>query len=78
MNTAEKAIERSKSHDEIVTIDYDADAGETLAAECDDSVHGNGVTEYWANDPDSETKMLWRVHMRDEGEPGGLNYGRAP
>ena len=67
-NVAEQAIQRSESHDEIVTIDYDAEGAETLAAECDDSVHANGMTEYWANDPDSEDGMTWRVHMRDATE----------
>ena len=62
---ARQAIERSESHDEIVTLDYDVDAIETLQAECDSSVHGNDMTEFWANDPASETKMLWRVHVRD-------------
>jgi hypothetical protein len=63
-NVADRAIECSKSHNEIVTIDYDSEAETALAAACDDSVAANGVTEYWADDPDSETAMLWRVHMR--------------
>lgn len=64
--TAEQAIERSVSHNEVVTIDYSEEAELTLSAECDDSVSANGVTEYWANDPESETAMLWRVHMRND------------
>lgn len=62
---AKTAIDRSESHDEIVTIDHDADAFVDLEAQCDDNVHANGVTEFWANDPESEDKMTWRVHMRD-------------
>lgn len=61
---AEQAIERSKSHDEIVTIDYDQAAYEELRAECDDIIDANDVTEFWSDDPDSEDGMLWRVHVR--------------
>jgi hypothetical protein len=64
--TAKAAIDRSESHDEIVTIDYDADAFAALKAASSDYASADGVTEFWRNDPDSETAMTWRVHMRDE------------
>jgi hypothetical protein len=67
MNTvAANAIDRSISHTEIVTIDYDSDAASDLSVECDDNVSANGVTEYWGtNDEGNE----WRVHMRDQQLP---------
>ncbi len=72
---ASQAIERSESHNEIVTIDYDAIGAEYVAAECDDSIVANHVTEYWANDPNSEDGMLWRVHMRHPVKVERLPYG---
>ena len=67
MNTvAANAIERSISHNEIVTIDYDRDAASDLSVECEDNVSANGMTEYWGtNDEGNE----WRVHMRDQALP---------
>jgi len=61
--TAKEAIDRSRSHDEIVTIDYDAEVLVALESECDGSVKANGVHEFWGNDSDSENDMLWRVHV---------------
>lgn len=64
---AQEAIERSRSHDEIVTLDaFDEDDYQTLLVECDDNVDANGMLEFWADDPDSDTEMLWRVHMPAE------------
>lgn len=60
--TAEQAIARSSSHDEIVTLDYDAAAVETLLVECDDLVDGNTCLEFYGTDDGSE----WRVHVRHE------------
>jgi hypothetical protein len=71
MNTvAADAIDRSISHTEIVTIDYDSDAASDLSAASDDSVEANGLTEYWGTDDDGNE---WRVHMRDEVR-GGAGY----
>lgn len=67
MNTvAANAINRSISHTEIVTIDYDSDAASDLSAASDDSVEANGLTEYWGTDDDGNE---WRVHMRDQDLP---------
>lgn len=58
---ANSLIERSISHHEIVTVDYDATTAEDLTAACDDSVEANGATEYWGTDDDGNE---WRVHLR--------------
>lgn len=72
MNTvAQSAIERSVSHNEIVTIDYDAEAAIDLSLESDDSADGEGVTEYWGTD---EAGNEWRVHVRDEVRRGTGYY----
>ena len=58
--TAEQAIEHSKSHDEIVAIDYDVAGIETLLAECDGCSESADVFEFWANesvDLDAQCKM---------------------
>ena len=54
--TAAEAIDRSRSHDEIVhLLDATAADHDTLLVECEDSTDdGNGNTEYWGPD--------WRVH----------------
>lgn len=66
---AKQAIAQSRAQDEIVTIDYTESAYETLLAECDDHVETSlgtpdEINEFWANDPESEDKMAWRVHLR--------------
>lgn len=48
--TAEQAIKRSQSRNEIVTIDHD------------DDVVGNDMHEFWGANDDGE----WRVHVRAE------------
>jgi hypothetical protein len=77
-NVAEQAIQRSISHTEIVTIDYDAAVAADLAVECDDSVEANEVTEYWGTDADGNE---WRVHMRRTEAAGSILHssdGRTP
>ncbi len=81
--TIKHAIERSRSHNEIVTLDWDAaaidDAVEYIAAIHDghtDYVSGVGVdgdiTEVWGWTEQSEAEMDFRVHLRaipgDAGE----------
>lgn len=62
MNTvAERAIARSVSHNEIVTLDFDTEANEELQLACEDAVVANGVTEYWGT---TESGDDWRVHVR--------------
>lgn len=62
MNTvAERAIARSSSHNEIVTIDFDAESAKELQLACDDSVDANDVTEYWGT---TDAGDEWRVHVR--------------
>lgn len=65
---AQQAIDRSVSHREIVTVDYDAEAQSELEAASEDSVHTDDVTEYWGTTDDGDD---WRVHMRDEERPTG-------
>lgn len=60
--TAEQAIERSISHNEIVTLDYSRDALSFLSSECDDSAEAHGATEFWGTSEDGDD---WRVHVRD-------------
>lgn len=58
---AKAAIDRSVSHNEIVTLDYAYEVATDLSAESEDSVEANGVTEYWGTRDDGEE---WRVHLR--------------
>lgn len=61
---AAKLIARSISHDEAVTVEYDAEIATALEALCEDSVDGAGldgdVTEYWGT---TEAGDEWRVHL---------------
>jgi hypothetical protein len=66
-----KAIERSVSHNEIVTLDYDTAGYAELLEACDDRTATEDLTEFWANDPDKEGAMLWRVHMRHAPDDAG-------
>ena len=60
--TAQEAIARSTSHNEIVTLDeYSEKNYEILLVECEDSTEANGVMEFWGAD--------WRVHMPVRQEP---------
>lgn len=60
----QRAIDRSESHDQIVTIDWSPEREAALLAECDDYTDANGVLEAWANGDSDD--MAWRVHLRGE------------
>lgn len=62
--TAADAIDRSISHDEIVTIPYDAEIATDLLVASEDSVEVDDRTEYWGT---SASGHAWRVHMLAEG-----------
>ena len=57
--TAEQAIERSVSHNEIVTLEWDSVVFDDLLVESEDSVMGE-VHEFWG----TRDGASWRVHMR--------------
>lgn len=59
MNNATRAIDRSISHHEIVTIDATSDDISTLLAECEGSADAGLVEEYWGTRAGNE----WRVHV---------------
>lgn len=65
--SAEQAIARSVSHNEIVTIDYSASIAEELGNASEDSVpayttaSGAVLAEYWGTTEDGGE---WRVHVR--------------
>lgn len=70
---AQTAIDRSSTHDEIVTLIVDnahdrtalVSALEDLAEHETDSVENGDVTEVWAYDPQThDDSMTWRVHVR--------------
>jgi hypothetical protein len=63
-NIAQQAIDQSIAETSIIHLPYDADAAETLLAECEDWTEGNTETEYWG--ADSDTGAEWRVHMAAE------------
>ena len=58
--TAAQAIEQSIMQTETVDLPYYEAVALDLLVECDDSVDGNAVTEYWGTTDDGEQ---WRVHM---------------
>lgn len=62
--TAQEAIARSISHNEIVHVDYDLGTAEDLMVLCEDHTTGNDEEEYWGVDDDGAT---WRVHMAVDG-----------
>lgn len=58
--TAQEAIERSISHNEIVHAEYDEDLATELQFACEDSAENGDVYEFWGTtDGGSE----WRVHL---------------
>jgi hypothetical protein len=64
---ADQAIERSISHNEIVTIEWDAETESQLSMESDDTTgwmtEGDIATcEFWGGDEGEE----WRVHLTRE------------
>jgi len=62
--TVEKAIARSISHNEIVTLtSLDREVRSALESECDDWCdRGDGAVEYWGTTEDGDD---WRVHVRE-------------
>lgn len=65
--TAEEAIARSSSHDEIAYCEDSEENRAILMAESDDWTDSNEGYEYWADADDSngiDGKMEWRVHIR--------------
>lgn len=80
--TAEQAMARSEECDEIVTIEGSKEAHDMLRDECSDyTEHCVGshqlMTEYWKNDPDSEDKMTWQVHVLDDPDAHKSEHERA-
>lgn len=61
--TAQEAIDRSISHDEIAYCEDTEENREHLEDESDDHVDAGEVIEFWKNDEDSDTDMEWRVHI---------------
>lgn len=66
--TVKAAIERSKSHNEIVHLQYETLAEHdalraALLDAADDSSVSNDELETWVEDPDDENEMVWRVHL---------------
>lgn len=63
MNTAQHAIARSVSHNEIAWLDLSDLEGTVidLTIECEDNVESGDIHEFWGTtDEGSE----WRVHVR--------------
>ena len=61
--TALEAIRHSEQYGEIAHCEDTPANRERLTIECDDHCSGDGLEDYWANDPDSSHKMLWRVNV---------------
>lgn len=61
--TATEAIAHSEQYGGIAHCDDTPENHETLMVECDDHCSGNGLEDYWADDPDSTDKMAWRVNV---------------
>lgn len=65
------AVERSKSHHEIVRVEVDdvraarASLGDLYGAclELDDADGNDGVLEVWAESDEHESGMLWRLEL---------------
>ena len=73
LDAIRSAIRESEIHDQIEWVGpyIEPEALAYLQTECDGSVEANGVHEFWADDPESDEKMTWRVHVRIV-EAGGL------
>lgn len=59
--TAEQAIARSVSHNEIVTFDASDEDTAALILAADDWVKNGDLVEYWGKDDEGNE---WRVHTR--------------
>lgn len=57
---AHAAIDRSKSHTEIVHLPWSDGAARILEQECEGSADANNAHEYWGVDCDGTE---WRVHL---------------
>ena len=57
--TAQQAIRQSIRQNEIVTLEYDATAMESLLVECEDDAENGNVREFWGEADGNP----WRVHM---------------
>ena len=66
--TAQEAIERSMSYNEIAKCEDTPENREYLSMESDDSVDAGQVIEYWKNDEDTTDGMEWRVHIAITGD----------
>ena len=64
--TADEAIAHSRQYGEIAHCEDTPANHEALLAACDDHCSGNGLEDYWVDDPDSDHKMLWRVNVATE------------
>ena len=63
MKTTKRAIARSVSHTEIVTLEYNWETIQDLLVWSDDNVETETVHEFWGTDDDGNE---WRVHVRRE------------
>lgn len=63
--TAEQAIDRSISHNEIVHVAFSREIAEELLESSDDHVIAGSVMEFWAVD---EEAGEWRVHLDLQGQ----------
>lgn len=61
--TATEAIIHSALYGEVGHCEDTRENHECLLAACDDHCSGNGLEDYWTDDPDSDHKMLWRVNV---------------
>jgi hypothetical protein len=61
--TAIEAINHSNRYREISFCEDTPANHERLLIECDNHTSGKGSEDYWAVDPDSDHKMLWRVNV---------------
>ena len=64
--TAQEAIDRSISHNEIAYCEDTPENREYLSLESDGDVDTGDDMQYWADDPDGNAyhgDMLWRVHI---------------
>ena len=70
-DTAQEAIKRSISHDEITSCVDSVDNRDYLSSEADDYVESNDCIDYWADSDDSDGtdgKMEWRVQILTKDE----------
>ncbi len=61
--TARQAIDHSIEYGEIGHCEDTSANHKTLLALCDDHCSGNGLEDYWADDPGSVDNLRWRVNV---------------